>query len=198
MIVFLDAVVRMQCLDLLSAVISLLATLGFLVYGGRYLFLIWFQKKRSSVCTLWITSTDFYLVITFRLFIMLHRFPIESASRHKKLQEVCKFVTLFFFLKLNFSNGRICCSPWMNYYTNSRKDYENITTTSEEMGNDMNRVLSFCILFVHKCLKHIHIYIHICNGMHGWFIWQVGYVMGICCTSFLIRSFMVRFIYIYI
>lgn len=54
-------------------------------------------EKRSSVCTLWITSTDFYLVITFRLFIMLHRFPIESASRHKKLQEVCKFVTLFFF-----------------------------------------------------------------------------------------------------
>lgn len=97
MIVFLDAVVRMQCLDLLSAVISLLAALGFFVYGGRYLFLIWFQKKRSSVCTLWITSTDFYLVITFRLFIMLHRFPIESASRHKKLQEVCKFVTLFFF-----------------------------------------------------------------------------------------------------
>lgn len=78
----------------LFPVISFIAALGFLLYGGRWV--------------LWIILIDYYYLSHWyvmhgcnsvflgyvisnssRLFFMLRRFPIESKGRRKKLHEVC-------------------------------------------------------------------------------------------------------------
>ncbi|KAB5560436.1 hypothetical protein DKX38_005393 [Salix brachista] len=59
------------------AVVSILAALGFLVYGGRQCLLIW-------------------PVHPSRLFFMLRRFPIESKGRRKKLHEVGSVTAICF------------------------------------------------------------------------------------------------------
>ncbi|KAJ6999533.1 hypothetical protein NC653_010291 [Populus alba x Populus x berolinensis] len=74
------------------AVVSILAALGFLVYGGRQNIkrcLVLFTHVISFVCIYFLCLLPAnWHVHPSRLFFMLRRFPIESKGRRKKLHEV--------------------------------------------------------------------------------------------------------------
>lgn len=97
------------------AVVSLIAALGFLLYGGRWVFrflltmalttslsfrlgqqcTLVFKHLEQSVLSIMFTNWSSMLLYMWiiicnfcRLFYMLRRFPIESKGRRKKLHEV--------------------------------------------------------------------------------------------------------------